>query len=281
MTNDRPDRARREGDILTNKHKNRPPTPRHLTNRHPNITLETILRPRRLILRRQAQKPRLRTQPGPAVTSTRCVFAAVGECRRELAGAAPALERREGIADAAEVVAQVGGGFGGGDGEALDSAAVGEGVEVWAVCCFHCDGGGEECRVAIMGKVNRNYWKINMVSLALFMTSTCGSAFPYLLLNRLKAFSERKKVPTVPRLAFITELSDCIPRTASSSRDHKITVAEITLQQAHRDWVRQTSGLGSAIRVLERDCGLRGGPRCRLRGLHLEAEGWYHSGCTV
>jgi hypothetical protein len=48
-------------------------------------------------------------------------------------------------------MAEIGGGLGGGDGEALDGAAVGEGMEMWTVCCFHWDGGEEreEGRVAI------------------------------------------------------------------------------------------------------------------------------------
>jgi hypothetical protein len=34
-------------------------------------------------------------------------------------------------------MAEIGGGLGGGDGEALDGAAVGEGMEIWTICCFH------------------------------------------------------------------------------------------------------------------------------------------------
>lgn len=118
--------------ILTNKHKNRPTPPRRLAQRNPNITLKTILRPRILIHGRKIQKPRLRTQSRTSVTSTGGIFAAVGECRGESAGTTPALQWGESIADAAEVVAEIGGRLGGCYGETLDCAAVGEGVEVWA-----------------------------------------------------------------------------------------------------------------------------------------------------
>lgn len=64
-------------------------------------------------------------------------------------------------------MAEVGGGSGGGDGEALDGAAVGEGVEVWTICCFHLDGGRKERRVVIKLILDQWTWLVWMLILEL------------------------------------------------------------------------------------------------------------------
>lgn len=108
---------------------------RCLSQRHINITLKTILRPTTFVWR--PQEPYLRTNTRPPIAPSRLLPRTIVIRLGQLGSPAPSQRGREGVAHAAVEVAD---GFVvgfGGDGEALDVAVVGEGVEVGFCGCLH------------------------------------------------------------------------------------------------------------------------------------------------
>lgn len=117
----------------TDINKHRPPFPRRLSHRNPDVTLEAILAPVRLIGR--AQKTRLRTHPGAAVMPLRALSRAVGIRGWQLEGFPPSFCGGQGVADTAEEVAERMGRIG--DGATLHKTPVGEGLQIGGLRGVH------------------------------------------------------------------------------------------------------------------------------------------------